>query len=257
MILHFLALDTVAAVLLWCLLALRLVGASPSPGALFWTGAGVWLVYIADRWLDSLPGSTESHPGERHRFASRHRGSLAVAWITVWAVAVGSAAVALPGRWLLAGGILACGAVAYLAFIQRLPSVDSDRRFRAGGGVVVALLVAFAANLFPALAGTATAGWKTFIWAGTVFAFFLQTRTTRHWEESLPLPKKWIGGGGCAGALLSLAAGVPSLAVAFVFLAGSLWLVDRIPVAGPQKVALADWMLAASAAAGLGMTATW
>ena len=246
-----------AAVLLWSLMAARLVGAPPSAGALFWTGAGVWLVYIADRWLDSLPGGTEIHPGERHRFASRHRGSLAVAWITVWAAAVGSAAVALPGGWLLVGGTLSCGAVAYLALIQRLPSMSSDKQFRAGGGIVVALLVATAVNLFPILAGTAPPGWKTFIWAATTFAFFLQTRTTRHWEESLALPKIWIVGGGCAGAFLSMAAGAPSLAVAYAFLAGSLWLVDRIPVARPEKVALADWILAAAGAAGLGMAAGW
>ena len=41
------------------------------------------------------------------------------------------------------------------------------------------------------------AGWKAFIWAATTFAFFLQTRTTRHWEESLPLPKN---GSAAAGA---------------------------------------------------------
>ncbi|MBC2600738.1 hypothetical protein [Puniceicoccus vermicola] len=248
MILHYLAIDTVCAVLAWSLLADRLVGTGPHALSFAWTGAGVWLVYVADRWLDSLPGSTELKPGARHRFAARHRQSLGIAWIIVWSVSVASALVVLSGEILLAGTFVAALAIGYLLIIQRIPSKNESGKLRAGGGLAVGILVATAANLFPAIEGAASPWIKIIVWLLTAWAFFLQTRCTRLWEEGETIPWLWLLIFTIVGALAAIVLGEIPAAVAVVSLALCILVVDFLKIR--DKVAVADWILALAGACG-------
>tara|TARA_R100000027_G_scaffold66167_2_gene61629 strand:+ start:18827 stop:19636 length:810 start_codon:yes stop_codon:yes gene_type:complete len=247
-VLHFLAIDTVCAVLAWSLLADRLLGSAIHPLSLLWTGAGVWLAYTADRWMDSLPGSTEQNPGERHRFAGRNRNSIALAWLCVWILSLGSAVAILPAGILLGGAVVAILGIAYLLIIQRLPSRDETGKLRAGGGWVVGLLVATAANLFPALEGNASAITKLIVWLLTAWAFFLQTRATRLWEEGESIPRQWLLILTICGAIAATILHEAPAAVAALTLAGGILITDRLPI--HDKVAVADWVLAIAGVCG-------
>jgi len=247
-ILHFLALDTVCAVLAWNLLASSVLGTANSPLLLFWTGAAVWLVYIADRWLDSLPNSTEEHLSERHLFAARHRGVIAIIWLGVWLISIMSALIQLPGKILLAGAFIAAMGVIYLILIQRTPHEDKKGRRRAGGGIVVGPLVALAVILFPALNGSPKSTMIGVTWALIAWGFCLQTRSSRIWEEggSISMAKTIFGG--LTGCVLALSFGLLPIAAATVSLTIGLVLLNRFPL--KDKVMGADWLLAIAGTVG-------
>ncbi len=75
-------------------------------------GAGVWLVYAADRWLDARSGGLELSP--RHRFYRRYRLPVAALWLVILAVSVGVALTWLGALELSAGLALTALALAYL-----------------------------------------------------------------------------------------------------------------------------------------------
>jgi hypothetical protein len=108
--------------------------------------------------------------------------------------------------------------------------------------------VATAANLFPAIEGAAGPGIKFIVWMLTAWAFFLQTRSTRLWEEDEKIPRLWLLGLTLFGALTAIILGEIPAAVAVVCLAGGILGVDRIRV--DDKVAVADWVLAVAGACG-------
>ena len=74
-------------------------------------GAGVWLVYAADRWLDA---HGEGELSLRHRFYRRYRLSIAALWFVVLALSLGLALTRLGALELTAGLALTALAVAYL-----------------------------------------------------------------------------------------------------------------------------------------------
>ncbi len=241
-ILHYLALDTAAAVAAWSLLAGHLCGIPPEPSTLFWTCSGVWLVYVADRWLDSLPGSREPTPGLRHRFAGRHRGAMTAAWLVVFAIAAVSAIISLPGGDLLACGVLAALGTTYLLSVHLKHAEDKTTRSRLARSWPVAILVAGAACLFPLLRGSAPAGGKALVFTATACLFLPQTLATRHWEEGVPLPGFVTGAPALLGLVsIPIGLGIP-FATAGLCLAAGIYALNRISL--HDKVAGADWLLA-------------
>ena len=245
MILHYLAIDTVCAVLAWTLLAGKLcegwIGILP----LAWTGAGVWLIYTADRWLDSFPGSREKNPGARHRFVGHHRRAVGFLWIFIWLLALGSGLIFLNGISLLLGSAVVAIAVAYLWLMQKKPPDSGTDKIGSGGGWMVGLSVASAVLLFPILSGEASGSEKFFVWLTVGWIFSFQTRATRSWESGKRIHR----------GKLALFAAPPVIMALFVHelvpLAGAglllfigILVVERLPIS--DRVAAADWTLALS-----------
>ena len=92
-----LSLEAPAVAVLWTLALARLNDLPVLPGVLPGLGLAVWIIYVADRLLDtlSLPPDALSL---RHRFHQRHRGWLAAAvglalagliWLAFWVVPAG------------------------------------------------------------------------------------------------------------------------------------------------------------------------
>ncbi len=239
---HFLALDTVAAVVFWSLLAGRLCGYSPQPLPVLLTASGVWLVYTADRWLDSFPDSREPDPGPRHAFAGRHRKSILFWWIFVFLVSLTIGAFTLSSVELIVGAVLTTLALGYLYFAQRRPMAQAASRPVVSQAAAVAILVALAACLFPLLRGLEPPHHRLQVLLGTALLFLPQTLATRFWEKGrkLPLflPASLLG----LGAITGIAVEQWSPALAATATGIGLLALDRLPV--NDKVSLADWTLA-------------
>lgn len=80
---HFFSLDAPTVAVLWAWSFCRAAHARCSPGGLAILGIGTWLIYVADRLLDSRPGAAHHQLRARHFFHRRHRR----AFLTAAAVA--------------------------------------------------------------------------------------------------------------------------------------------------------------------------
>jgi hypothetical protein len=89
---HLLSLDAPTVALLWAWAFARAAHVHAAGSAVAVLGLGTWLIYIADRLLDSRGGAPRTALRERHRFHARHRRP--------FLTASGAAAVAL--LWLVA-----------------------------------------------------------------------------------------------------------------------------------------------------------
>lgn len=243
---HFLALDTVAVVIFWSLLAGRLTETPTTPLNLFLAGSGVWLVYVADRWLDSFAGSREHAPGPRHHFAAKHRKPILAIWLTVFFAASIGGLVYLSPRELLVGAVLVALAVTYLLIVQSIGFQQGSRASNFAKATTVAFLVAAAACLFPLLNGSKPLPFILLTYCGIAALFLPQTLATRHWEEDRRLPL-WIPS--CligVGILIAVILQALSFLLAASATALCLIIVDKIKVT--DKVSMADWSLAAGGA---------
>ncbi|MEM0967615.1 MAG: hypothetical protein AAGJ81_15820 [Verrucomicrobiota bacterium] len=249
MILHFLALDTVFAVVLWAILGGLTFGVFLEAGPLLWTGSAVWLVYCADRWFDSLPQSRETHLGGRHHFMVRNRVGVATCWVLVWLVSLGSALVYLPARALLVGGVFTVIALVYLILTQTPSKRAVDSLPPALMSLIVGTVVASASLLFPFLLSGATISETAPVWSLFVGAFWVQAFVTRLWESpgknSIVFPVT-------VGLLLSAIAlywNMNAVALGLLSLFLALAIFNK---AGPnEKVCWADWILGGSAGFGI------
>jgi hypothetical protein len=89
---HLLSLDAPTVAMLWAWAFARAAHVHAAASAMAVLGMGTWLIYVADRLLDSRDGAPRTALRERHRFHAKHRlGFL---------IASGFAAVAL--LWLIA-----------------------------------------------------------------------------------------------------------------------------------------------------------
>lgn len=107
-------------------------------------GAGVWLVYAADRWLDAR-GAGSGSPF-RHRFYRLHRLPVAALWLAVLGASLGLALARLGALELSTGLALSAAALAYL--LRRHGSRGQPFR-----ELEVALLFAFGGGFFLLFAG--------------------------------------------------------------------------------------------------------
>lgn len=100
-------------------------------------GAGVWLVYAADRWLDARGEGLES--SVRHRFYRLYRLPVAASWLAVFALSLWLALTRLGALELSAGLALTALALAYLlrrhgSHGQPLKELEVALLFGLGGG---------------------------------------------------------------------------------------------------------------------------
>ena len=106
-------------------------------------GAGVWLVYAADRWLDARG---EGELSVRHTFYRRYRLPIAALWFVILALSLGLALTRLGALELAAG--LALSALASIYLLRR-----HGARGQPWKELEVALLFGLGGGFFPLLAG--------------------------------------------------------------------------------------------------------
>ena len=111
----------------------------------FILGAGVWLAYVADRWIEGLRLDPAQVRTPRHAFYVRHRKPAAVLWLLVFLAAVTISALELSRREFFAGVLLLAPVLAYLLSHQFL---HRHHAWRAPKELCVALLIAGGASVF-------------------------------------------------------------------------------------------------------------
>ena len=82
-------------------------------------GAGVWLAYVADRWLDGLRIPLEKAATARHRFYIVYRYPVLLVWFLVLTSAIVLAHSRLDRQELLSGWVLVIVCLIYALLIQR------------------------------------------------------------------------------------------------------------------------------------------
>jgi hypothetical protein len=90
-------------------------------------GASLWLVYIADRWLDARVLQRGVPCAARHRFAAEHRRVLAVVWVCVLLLDVGLALYTLSAvEWTTRLGLLLATAGYFWAVHSRFAAAPKE-----------------------------------------------------------------------------------------------------------------------------------
>ena len=137
------SLEAPLVAVLWQLLLAQTLGVPLGWPQTVLLGAGVWLVYAADRWLDAHGKAVLPF---RHAFYRRYRLPVAALWSVVLALSLWLALTRLAAAEILAGLFLAALALAYLL-----------RRHRLRGGpfkeLEVALLFGLGGGFFLLFAG--------------------------------------------------------------------------------------------------------
>lgn len=76
---HLLSLDAPTVAILWAWAFARAAHVRASASAIAVLGIGTWLIYVADRLLDSRAGAPRDALRERHRFHAQHRQAFLIA----------------------------------------------------------------------------------------------------------------------------------------------------------------------------------
>jgi hypothetical protein len=76
---HLLSLDAPTVAVLWAWAFARAAHVHASASALAVLGVGTWLIYVADRLLDSRAGAPREALRQRHRFHAEHRRAFLIA----------------------------------------------------------------------------------------------------------------------------------------------------------------------------------
>lgn len=183
---HLLSLDAPTLAVLWAWSFVRAVGAPVSWIALAVLGLGTWLLYIADRLLDSRPGSLRADLRQRHDFHARHRRAFLVGGMLAlpplgWLVAI------MPGVARREDAFLFAAAVVYFATVH-LPLLRVRLRFIRE--LAVATIFA-CASAIPAWYAS-TAAHHDLVWIVGVFVAlcWLNLSAIHAWENAQP-PRRW------------------------------------------------------------------
>ena len=147
-----LSLDAPLVVVAWLLAFAEVYGLALAPSGPLVLGLSVWLIYGADRLLDSFRLSAERQPTLRHAFTALRRRSLMVAWPTLLvidlllaatldAVTLGYGLLLLTGAALYFVGVHAPRSAAATARTQRAPRQVRGRHLQIGalfaGGIAL------------------------------------------------------------------------------------------------------------------------
>lgn len=117
-----LSLDAPLVAVVWQETIARTAGIALSPTARLVLALGVWLGYMADRWLDARQMDASNISTLRHRFAKTQARPVAVAWMLV---AIGTTMLAVAGlarRELVFGTIVGLATLAYLGAAHWRPA---------------------------------------------------------------------------------------------------------------------------------------
>lgn len=110
-----LSLDAPAVTLAWQALLVRVVfGAGPEARHVLLLGAGVWLSYAADRWIEGWRLTEATVRTPRHRFYLRWRWPVFAVWLLVLIGSVALAVLRLDAREWVFSLVLLAPALAYL-----------------------------------------------------------------------------------------------------------------------------------------------
>jgi hypothetical protein len=113
-----LCLDAPVVALLWQNLAARAAGIELSWVERVLLGAAIWLIYVADHWLDAQRLQPALPALARHRFVREHPRAFALVACVVLAAGVVLSLTALPGPVFCGGVILGAFCGAYLFLVQ-------------------------------------------------------------------------------------------------------------------------------------------
>ncbi len=142
-----LSLDAPLVVLAWQPALACTVGVSLGWYHEFILGAGVWLAYAADRWIEGWRLDPAQVQTQRHWFYQRARWPIAGLWVVVLAGAIAVSCFRLTRAELIAGFIL-LGPVGLYLLSHQL--VHREHPWRAPKELCVALLLAGGVACFPA-----------------------------------------------------------------------------------------------------------
>jgi hypothetical protein len=187
---HLLSLDAPTVAVLWAWSFERAAGVHSSLSALAVLGLGTWLIYIADRLLDSRPARSPSASAaklrERHFFHARHRRAFLVAGAVAliplgWLIAVMPAAARREDARLFAVALL------YFAAVH-LPRP----RFRLRFPRTLAVALVFAAASAVSAWSASTTAHADLVWIVALFAalLWLNCAAIHAWERTQP-PRRW------------------------------------------------------------------
>ncbi len=193
--------------MLWAWSFARAVDAPVSWPVLAILGLGTWLIYVADRLLDSRPGALRLDLRDRHFFHARHRRTLVMGaalsiapllWLIVFRM---SAPARRADAWVFAVAML------YFAVVH-LPRPRIRSRVRFPHELAVAAIFA-AATVVPAWAAS-TVAHTDLLWMAALFAAlcWLNCACIHAWESARP-PRRW-------SSTSTLALVVAGLAAAFM-----------------------------------------
>jgi len=207
---HLLSLDAPTVAVLWAWAFARAARLPVSPSALAVLGIGTWLIYVADRLLDSR-FSPRRHLRERHFFHARHRrpllaASALAAPLLLWLIAV------MPAAARRADTLVFAVSVLYFAGVH-LPVLRLRRCFprEVAVGILFALATAIPAWSNPASPHALLIA-PVLLFAGLCI---LNCLAIEVWERAAPSP-------------LSLA--IPILAAVLIFASLALLLAPRAPL---------------------------
>ena len=206
---HVLSLEAPLVAMLWLAALARLNDFTLMPGVLSGLGLAVWLIYLADRVMDTLGVPVETL-SIRHRFYHRHRwpillrvmpvGLGMLVWISLWVIPAGllahSLAQVIPiaiylvlysitsltmRRWMLQAGVLLV-----LLFVNALP-------LSLGLRITISMLIASGSALMLTLRWHENIGqfFRKELAAGLLFAFGCTTWTRLH-TLGAEGPENWV-----------------------------------------------------------------
>ncbi|MFY9747088.1 MAG: hypothetical protein WA891_04090 [Acidobacteriaceae bacterium] len=199
---HLLSLDAPTVAVLWAWSFARAAAIRPSRCALAVLGVGTWLLYVADRLLDSR--SVGYRPlRERHFFHARHRGGLLFASAGALTLLLGLIR-AMPPTARREDILVFAASMLYFATVH-LPGLPVECWFPRELAVGVLFACATAVPAWSAFGPTHTVlALPVLLFAGLCFLNCLAIET---WEKSAaPSPRRWVVP--IAAMILALAAAV-------------------------------------------------
>ena len=230
--LNLVCLDAGLVAITWQWLFARSFGVAVEFGASLALFLTAWLIYLADRFGDSLSVDLTRATSLRQRFCLRHRKGWIVAMAIVAVADVVAVSASLGARQWMAGAIVGVCALAYLAVNRLRPSVWCVVPLKEAS--IGAL---FAAGTVVPLAGSLTSAMLR-PWLLFACVCALNCICIAAWERYLDLAQRRVSIATSVPAIGH--AVVPALALVFAIGAGCAWF-------GPRHQEI-YWSVAASAA---------
>jgi hypothetical protein len=178
---NLLSLDAPALAVVWQVLFARSFGAALDGAQIAVLAMYVWLVYVADRTLDGLRGTSLSQGAERHRFYREHWTKILPAFVIVAAVAAYLSLVSLGPAMLRGYSWLAATGATYFVGVHLMPA-RAQRRWPKE----LAVAVLFAAGVCMPVLVAGNIAWQIFAPAIAMFAvaLWLNALGIECWERA-------------------------------------------------------------------------
>jgi hypothetical protein len=221
---HLLSLDAPTVAMLWAWAFARAAHVRASASDLAVLGIGTWLIYVADRLLDSRAGAPRDALRERHRFHAEHRRAFLIASAAASTVILWLIAARLPRTARREDTVIFAAFLVYFVFVHLIGS-------RFPRSLAVGLVFA-AACAIPAWSQVAAIS-VTWILAVALFAAlcWLNCAAIDVWEEPGPRARSWR---------------IPAMAVSVALAAAGLAAASRTALPDPGELRVAVSILASA-----------